>query len=165
MQFPVQFFVGITNEAAIVPFSVSATRGETLEDYCWVLDAFSECHGTLPKCVIVDGDEVIANAIKASALKLHVSVCLLLCIWHLFESVKAQLYKKGVQFDEFDLKKSFFALRDCDSEDGFEAKWALFVETYGTNDNAANYLRNHVYSKREMWVRIWTGLVFTANWQ
>ena len=162
-QFPVQFFVGTTNEAALVPFSVSATRGETEADYLWLFRAFYRCYGSLPSCIIVDGDEAIANAIRSIAAELGIEIWILLCIWHLFQNVKTQLWKKRVQFDEFELKKHFYELRNAETQDMFEGKWTVFVETYGTTDDAANYLRNSIYAKKEMWARAWIGAVFAAN--
>lgn len=160
---PVQFFVGKDHEGILLPFSVSATRSETTEDYVWVLQQFYKCFRSIPKCLIVDGDEAIANAINRIADSTGCEITILLCIWHLYKNIVKQLYVKNVKFDELELKKMFYALRGAETRAMFDAKWDIFREKYGTNDDATNYLQNYIYAKRTMWASAWTGPTFTAN--
>lgn len=163
LQFPLQFFVALTNEGVVVPFGVGGMRYERQKDYMWLMEAFFECFKSLPKCMIVDGDDNISDAISRVAETHNCVTAVLLCVWHVYENIKVQLPRKGVSIDEFALKKDFYSLRLCASEDVFETQWSGFLKKYGTSDSAESYLTNHVYSKRERFVQAWTGAIFSAK--
>ena len=162
--YPLQFFVGLTNEHKIVPMAVAGMRSERKEDFLWLLRAFYRCYGTLPKCMIVDGDENISNAIHDVAQENQVLVTVLLCIWHLFMSILRALGAKNVPVeDELKLKKALYGLQRCTTEAEFDAQWTKFVECYGKNDAAVNYLNNSVLAKKHQWAHHATGRVFSAG--
>jgi hypothetical protein len=162
LQFPIQFFVGITSENCLIPFGVGATRSEVRGDYEWLMEMFYKCHQSLPRTFITDGDTNISDAISALAARLNRVVSLLLCIWHLFGNITKQLEAKGQKFDPVELKKDFYVCQRAVSEEVFEREWEAFLEKYGSNDNARNYLEEEIYPKRARWASCWTGCSFHA---
>ena len=138
-------------------------RSERKEDFLWLMRASFRCYGTLPKCMIVDGDESISNAIKQVAAEHKIVVAVLLCMWHLFMSILRALGAKNVPVeDELKMKKDLYGLQRCSAAE-FEAKWDKFVEKYGKNDGAANYLNNSVLLKKDQWAHHAAGRVFSAG--
>ena len=162
LQFPLQLYVGLSGEGCIVPFAVGCTRFEQKEDYLWQVEQFYEIHGSLPPTVFTDGDSNISDAFVTVAALHLLDIVLLLCIWHLFGNIEKQLASKGVDFDPIVLKAAFYKCVQSANETVFEEHWAVFVEKFGTNDRASTYLNEEVWTKRERWVRAWTGRHFQA---
>ncbi|GEM_PF-6458730 len=160
---PVAFFVGLSNEGCIMPFGVGFLRSETTESYTWLARMFYECHKSLPRTVVMDGDLKIRAAIEMVAREKGVEVAVLLCVWHLYKDLEKQLQKKTPGVDVFALKKSFYELRSCASEAAFEEKWLEFSAAYGKDVKSANYLQSQLYAQRQLWVDAWTGRTFSAG--
>lgn len=165
LQLPVVFFVGLSNEGCIVPFGVAFMRSETTVNYTWLARQFCECHRSLPRTVLMDGDLKIRAAIEDVAREKRCSVAILLCVWHLHSDLERQLLKKTPSVDTFALKKGFYELRSCGSEALFHAKWGSFVETFGGAETAKLYLQKQLFDQRELWVQCWTGRTFCGGMQ
>jgi hypothetical protein len=163
LQLPVSFFVGTTNEGSVVPFAVCVMRSETTENYTWLTQSFYKCHKMLPVTIIVDGDKKLREAIIATASHHGQQVAILLCVWHLHCDLEKNMLKKTPGVDIFSLKKGFYELRACTTEETFEAKWTEFRAAFGTNIKAVKYLDEQLYGQRMLWAQPWTGLAFCGG--
>jgi hypothetical protein len=163
LQLPLQFIVGLTNEGCIVPFGVGWMRSETLANYTWLVESYYTCYKMLPATMIVDGDKKLRDAIEATARLHDLIVIILLCVWHLFCDLEKNLVKKVPGVDVFALKKGFYELRACPTEEVFDATWASFLRAFGTNAAAATYLRVQLFDLRRFWAQPWTGSTFCGG--
>ncbi len=116
-----------------MPFGVGIMRSETTENYSWLAQSFYKCYGRLPATVIVDGDRKLREAILGAAQHHNLDVAILLCAWHLHCDLEKNLVKKTPNVDVFALKKAFYELRACITEQLFESNWNEFRTSFGTN--------------------------------
>lgn len=162
--YPLQFFVGVTNEHKLISFGCGGMRSERYEDFLWLMHAFCRCYDTLPLCMIVDGDPSISKAIYMVATEIKMEVVIFLCIWHLLQALLRALQQKGVKvLDEIKLKKDLHGLQRCPSQEEFDAKWDKFLKRYGTTDKARSYLEDSLFEKRHQWAHHATGKIFSAT--
>jgi hypothetical protein len=117
----------------------------------------------LPATVIVDGDRKLRETVLGVAQHHNLDVAILLCAWHLHCDLEKNLMKKTPNVDVFALKKAFYELRACVTEQLFEDKWNEFRASFGTNSKAAKYIDEQLYGQRMLWAQPWTGLKFCGG--
>ena len=64
--------------------------------------------------------------------------------------------------DELKMKKDLYGLQRCSATE-FDGLWDKFIERYGKNDAAVNYLNNSVLAKKHQWAHHATGRIFSAG--
>ncbi|XP_062093508.1 protein FAR1-RELATED SEQUENCE 5-like [Humulus lupulus] len=136
---PLLIWIGINNHYTTCILGFAILDNESASSYKWATRAFLECMGgVLPKTVVTDGDEAIANTLQ----ELMPDVPHRLCYWHLHN--KAVLKVKDPSFASRFTKLVFRYY----TKDEFEDKWCDLVKDFGIQ--GTEYVAK-LYADKEKW--------------
>ncbi|XP_062119438.1 protein FAR-RED IMPAIRED RESPONSE 1-like [Humulus lupulus] len=136
---PLLIWIGINNHYSTCILGFAILDNESGSSYKWATRAFLECMGgVLPKTIVTDGDEAIANTLQ----ELMPDVPHRLCYWHLHN--KHVLKVKDPSFASRFTKLVFWYY----TKDEFEDKWCDLMKDFGIQ--GTEYAAK-LYADKEKW--------------
>ncbi|KAF1896233.1 hypothetical protein Lal_00018512 [Lupinus albus] len=140
-KFLVVIFSGVNHHKQTTVFAAGIVSNETEETYVWLLGNFLEAmNGKHPKCVIIDGDFSMKNAIKRVFPAAHHR----LCAWHICNNVGKNIKKNNFH-------KDFQKVMYDDVEiDDFNMMWEELIAKHGLHNNV---WASQIFDCRSMWAR------------
>jgi hypothetical protein len=174
---PLNCFVVVDCEFKTRLVACAITRGETEEDYVWILNQLRLAgEGILPRVIVVDED----LAMDAALPQVFPQAQVINCIWHIQKNIRSHLFPIFGKDRFEDFQVLFYRLIHCITSSEFEVIWAKVLASFGGNGHgvadagrmddenplyvgkAGRYLKR-LYERRHHWAGPWIRPVFTAG--
>nr|KAJ0204763.1 hypothetical protein LSAT_V11C500257010 [Lactuca sativa] len=138
-------FTAIDNHKRSINIGAGLLSNESIESYCWLLEAFLKAHVKHPQLVLTDQDPAILQAVEA----IFPTSNHRLCMWHIMKKLQA---KVSVDFlENTDFRKRFTKLvwNVYIEPEVFESRWKLLMRKFKLQDK--RWFKD-MYRDRKLWI-------------
>ncbi|XP_076943860.1 protein FAR1-RELATED SEQUENCE 5-like [Bidens hawaiensis] len=124
-------FTGIDNHNKNITLGATLLGSETAESYMWLLRAYLNAFGSLPKVVVTDEDAAMKRAIQDVMPNIRHR----LCMWHIWEKVTSKVGPATPNVSKFKEQLAQIVWTDSITTNEFEEKWHSILSEFGLSDH------------------------------
>ncbi|KAD6454226.1 hypothetical protein E3N88_08932 [Mikania micrantha] len=138
-------FTGVDHHKKCVTFAAGLIHNETVESYCWLLEAFLKIHVKHPRLVLSDQD----HAMRIAMPNVFTQYVHRLCMWHIMKKLPSKVFADLIHNSNIRSRLHKLVWNVYISLATYEEKWHNLMAEFELNNHI---WLNEMFSIRELWV-------------